>query len=178
MIAKSSVQTFSFSLEGEAPRLEDNLGLAYRVALRFVHDRKRVVDSEEYSDALFGLYQATKGFTQGRERFSTYATRCCNNAVIDGRRKRRDYEPLEDEHPAREDRLPVDLVEIFLEDHPEDTQRDRENKEILKKHFINHESWEDIGTEMGVTRSAVFQRAEMAIRMIRIRYKEVIESIL
>ena len=175
MIAKSPAQTFSFSLD-ETPRLEDNIGLAYRVALRFVHDRRRVVDSEEYSDALFGLYQATQSFIRGRERFSTYATRCCNNAVIDGRRKRRDYEPLEDEHPAREDRLPVDL-EVFLEDHPADTPRDRENKEILKKHFINHESWEDIGTEMGMTRSAVFQRATTAIKMIKKRYREVIEAI-
>lgn len=177
---KTVPKTFSFSIEEEkSPCVEDNLGLAFRVALHFVHDRRSVKDSEEYSDALFGLLAATRSFQRGREKFSTYATECCKNAVKDGLRKRRRiYEPLEDDIPAKNSRLmPLDLVEIFLKNHPEDTEKDRINREILKRHFINGESWEDIGNEMKLTRSAVFQRASKAIALIKERYKNIIESV-
>lgn len=157
------------------PRAVDNLGLARAIACRFAKPGEPVEDTEQYADALIGLLKAEETYSPEDGKFSTWAYHCMNSAISSGFkvRKRSEmpvaetefFDNLEDENDITQD-----LLETFLEFRESDSPKDRLNKEILIKHYLDRRTWDEIGEEYGFSKAAAQQRGQAAIRTIRARF--------
>ncbi len=166
-------------LETKRPLLEENLGLAYSAALEFVQPRKVAVeDTEEYADALEGLWKACETWDESLgNRFSTYAHHCMRNAILDGRRNRgrRSVETITLEKDrvadAHADWLEgqdmAKLIASLFEETPDETDKQKREKYCLFKHYIENASWEELGQQFGVSRNRAFQYGQQAILFLR-----------
>ena len=180
-------QTFRLKVHievDEEPELTEHLGIARKAAVPFVGANPE--GSEEYSDALLGLWNAIKSFTDAKGSFSHYALVCCRNAILDGIkvRNRSDRSELResfDDIPHEDECIPLNLIDQFLSPLPEDTESDRVDKWILSKHYIDGESWEDIGYELGFPeksrRNRAYQMGKRGIAKIQAQYHNLIETV-
>lgn len=161
----------------------DNINLARSAAIPFVRTGERVEDTPEFSDALFGLWDAARGYDPRLHgtRFSTFAYTCCRNRILNGfKKKKRDEERQsslpEDvpEHPEEWDN--VSLLDVFFAPHPEDTDRDRRNKQALYDHYIGGKTWKEIGRGLNVTPTRAHDYGKNAISLIRRRFADLLET--
>ena len=162
----------------ELPTLEDNLGLAYSAALKFVHPRRvDVEDTDEYADALEALWKACDSWTPERGRFSTHAHKCMRNAIINGRRDRGrrsvEAEPLQDVAENLKDAEwlmgidPDKLIQSLFADDPGESQVAKRNKMALFQHYMENASWEELGKRFGVSKNRAFQYGQQAILLLK-----------
>jgi RNA polymerase sigma factor (sigma-70 family) len=160
-----------------------NVNLARSVTIPFVRTGERVEDTPEFSDALWGLWDAAKSYDPEihKTRFSTYASTCCRNRILNGHKKKRRDEVREMSLPEdvpdqRESPLPLPLLEVFFAPHPNDSSRDRRNKKVLYDHYIHQKSWKQIAQSMNVTPTRVMQYGRDAIALIRQRFPHLIDN--
>ena len=151
-----------FKQEVVKPNLEENLGLAYKAALKFVSRNVEVEDTDEYADALEALWKACESWTPERGKFSTHAHWCMKNAIINGRRDRKrksiETDPLEDVVDSRSNELPPEvLIDLLFTESPDESEVNKRNKRVLFRHYIENISWDELGRQFGVTKNRATQ---------------------
>jgi RNA polymerase sigma factor (sigma-70 family) len=164
--------------------VEDHLLLARSIAAGYVKKGERVEDTEQYSDALLGLWDAVKKY-DGSTAFSTYAHHCMSNRIFEGHRNRKseNFENVGGDYfdtlatPTRESKDETSLVRLFLSPHPEDSSLQKRNKKWLGQFFLRGWSWAQIARRNGVSRAATQQAGFEAIFNIRQQYSFLIEQL-
>tara|TARA_Y100000034_G_scaffold113512_2_gene148617 strand:+ start:1676 stop:2263 length:588 start_codon:yes stop_codon:yes gene_type:complete len=166
-------------------RAEDHIALAFSIAQKYVDPSQKVEDTEEFADGLVGLTKAATAFdpNEGTE-FSTLAYYCINNEIRNGlKRRKRQFIPLTTiatQTTEREDRTatvePIDkrgsvdkikAVQSFLirilQPTELDTTKEAENKQLVRRHFLDGTSMQSLGVELGISREAVRQRVSRTL---------------
>lgn len=160
-------------------KAEEHLGLVRSIVCKYIPPGIKIDDTEEYSDGLIGLFNAIKKFDPEHHKFSTFAFKCISNAVIQGirsrkRKKRVALKPVSlDIDIAKNEKEEIDfssIVECLMQEHPDDTKTDIENKRILYEHYVLGKTWDAIGKELGVTRMRAMQRGQLAVQLLKNRY--------
>jgi RNA polymerase sigma factor (sigma-70 family) len=180
-----------------APRVEDHIALVRCIVAKFLRPGVDIDGSDEYADGLIGLWQATQNYEYHFGTFSNYAYQCIANKIIDGLRRRKKQEKLEEcslddlrvsssQYEDENEKVDFDVAELsneshdwvikLLEDHPEDTEANRRNKKILLKHFIQGISLTDIAEEMGCTKSYICACKKAGLNLLRERSENVDRS--
>lgn len=163
--------------------IEEHLGLVCFIVNKFVPKNISVEDSEEYADGCMGLLKAAKEYDPEKHKteFSTFAHGCIFNAMKQGWRKRNrkkrtanvasiDEKELDLIDHNKNYKKVVDLIEEFLKPHPDDTDAHTRKKWVLKEHFLNDRTWQDISDELSLTRERVRQLGSEAIDLLRERF--------
>lgn len=173
----------------EKPRVEDHLGLAHAVASQFVRKNERhcVRDSEEFAEACLALFRAANSY-RGHVPFSSYAWQVMRNAILDLHKMRSrqvklqplDSAILENTVESTETALDPDcaaaMVYVLLENHDEESERDRSDKDLLKRVYLRGEKVLDLATELGVSHMTIYNRMNRAIEKIKERHGASYES--
>jgi len=160
--------------------VEDHIGLALKCASRYVKNSIEVRDSEEYSIALIGLWDAASTYDPHiNDAFSTYAWKCMRNRILDSfkfnQRKKRniplvrisELDNLDFPEEQAEEKLPdLDFDKIFSCDDSEGEKHQRD-KQMLKMRFLENKSWQEIGDCFDMTRAGARHCAFNAIEKIR-----------
>ena len=68
------------------------------------------------------------------------------------------------------------LLDIFLAAHPNDSDNDRRNRQMMVDHYLHGESMTDMAQRYGMTKMGVSLSIRSAILKIRKRYTKVIEE--
>jgi len=165
------------------PTVEEHIGLARDIALRYTPRHQEVEDTEQYSDALLGLLKACRSYTSSLGfTFATWATKCINNEIWLGYRKRSRQSPATCveagvlENCECPEACHWQALDILFDPHPDDTAADLRNKEALRRHYLEGDTWQEIGSGMGVTRNRAYQYGQEAIDLLRTRYPDLWES--
>lgn len=146
---ESSIQEPSASY-----KVEDWIPLVKSICARFVRAKRKIEFSEEFSDGLLGLWQATMNYEPHFGAFSTFAYECIRNKILDGIRRRKAEKKLE--QPIDADMKAKDIVDFSLlrklvEDDPSDTEQYKRDKRIIREFFFEGKSLTDIAKEMKCT---------------------------
>ena len=175
-------------------RAEDHWGLAVNMAKKFACRRKgqRIIDTEEFSDALLGLVQAIKTYDPGRTpKFSTWAYVCMQNSIINHGRARKRAERLPTESLERLNRrdiveipdyrgknheIPTWVIERFFKPHPDDTKKDIRCKKVVYEYYLKECTLEDIGKKMQVTKERVRQLKTYAEKLLHTRFEQLVKD--
>jgi len=153
------------------PKMEDYLSWALLVASDFT--KRDTIRSEEYADALFGLWEACKGYTgSSPDGFKHYARRCMRNRILQSYRQKRTVETGLDmtAYPVRQptsSEEPVGCQLGLLNPSPNDSRSVRIGKKLLRLHIIKNQSYAAIARRRGRTRAWASQCAEKALAKIR-----------
>ena len=150
--------------------VEDHLGLAFDFVLRNCSIKGPVKDSEEYSDAVLGLMQAVETYKY-KTKFSTYATVCIRNAVLNGLRDRNRFPECGKQIEIKEDDTTQNFenreaMEWVLAVEPE-APHDQLDRQMMLEHYLGRLSMKLVGQKYGVTRGRVNQRIARAISRLR-----------
>jgi RNA polymerase sigma factor (sigma-70 family) len=167
-------------------KVSDHLGLAFSFASKYVKPHEEVVDTEQYSEALLGLWDAVLHY-DGRSEFSTFAYRCMTNKVREGFRNRNRFKhKVADvvgqdvldavESPPSRPTMSQEDIRRLVKPLPGDTFYERRNKKILGQHYLNGLSWAEIARRNKITRSAARQGGLSAMELIRRQYCSVFEN--
>lgn len=164
--------------------IEEHLGLVYFVVNKYVPKNVPVEDSEEYADGCLGLMRATREYDPEKHKteFSTFATHCIYRSMTQGwrkkNRKRRtaniasiDEKELDLIDHNKDYKKVLEVIEEFLKPHPDDNDSHTRNKWVLKEHFLNDRTWQDISVELGMTRERARQLGSAAISLLRERFE-------
>ena len=153
--------------------VESNLKLALKVAYRYIKNGQPVKDSDEFSDACVGLILANENYNPNLGvKFSTYAYRCMNNAIINGVRKRNRI----NQHFSTINEMNDLEGKVIKEDNSAVVARlisglKGRNKDIVISHYLKGETFASIGRRLGLTRSAICQTCNKALSKIRKSFK-------
>lgn len=161
----------------------DHVGLAHAVASQFVDPKKRVKDSDEYSEACVALVEAVADYTPEEGPFPTYAWRVMRNRIIDFiRRSKRRKRQAEFDHgcclefieaSVPDAPVPTELLPTLLEDYPGE---DRTDKMLLIEVYLCGGKVPEIAARMGVSKMRIYQRINRALAKIRIRHHDLLEQ--
>jgi RNA polymerase sigma factor (sigma-70 family) len=149
--------------------VESNLKLALKVAYRYVKNGQPIKDSDEFSDACVGLIQANENYNPDLGvKFSTYAYRCMNNAIINGIRKRNRI----NQHFSVIEEVGDLESKVIKEDNADVVAKlisglEGRNKDVVISHYLEGETFASIGRRLGVTRAAISQTCSKALSKIR-----------
>lgn len=159
------------------PTAKDNLGLARLASMRFASRGEPVEDTEQYADACVGLVLAEGDFDPDKGLFSSWAFGKARKEIVNGYRERErhsipavDIDGRDVIAPADNEPLDISLLDKFLSPHPDDSEHDRRNRQLLVDHFLHGESQTDIASRLGLTKMAVCLAIKSAILKIRERY--------
>ena len=187
-VAESSGVRERVRLHVAKPCIEDHLGLAYSCALSFVgkgtHSDAgvfRIEDTEEYSLALLGLWDAVESYNPDLGfKFSTHAYKCMQSRILDGRRfngrlKRNiplievdDLDCFIGDGPANF--LHEQILEFIKDQSDLPIGTDKQNMDILRGHYIDGDSWAELGKKFGMTMAGARHCGQEAIKIIRNRF--------
>jgi RNA polymerase sigma factor (sigma-70 family) len=170
--------------KNKAPDLENYIGLAYKIAEPFRKRQQRIEDTEQFSDAMFGLCEAAMTYDPAiGVAFTTWATDVISNRVRKeyrwrGRKKRQllVVEPeILANHPVEKPEFPcpTDLLEKLLADF-DDSEKSKKGKQVLIRHYIQGETWADIGRDLGMSRAGAKFLGDSAIKHIRQQHPDLI----
>lgn len=162
---------------------EEHIGLVKSIVSSF--DRScPPEDSELFAVACIGLMKAIRTFDGSSSKFSYWATKIIRNMLIGEKRKKREWmipmsavaskeclEPMD-----RDPGLPLDLVSLLTAPSSEDTDPEKEDKKILRRHFLDHVSMAEMARELGVSREGIRQRTNRAIRSIQKKHKNILDN--
>ena len=178
----------------------DQLGLVRAVAYKHLFTNESLEDSDAYQDGVLGLlkaietYDSSKGFA-----FSTWAYPIIRSAIVEEYRKRQRQVKIPEtsldqlparamrgtltrdevlEHSKQEAPFPPNLLKRFLEPHPDDSECDRIDRDVMVRHYLRQETLKSIGEDLGVTRERARQRCERAITRVKSRFSSIIQDVL
>ena len=170
------IQEFRFT----KPTVEANLKLARSSALSFLKSSEDVENSEEYSDALLGLWKAVESWTpelahQFKCTWSSYAIRCMRNAILDGYKQRKikyheelvDFTEVQIVDPRSSN---ADLVDELFTTHSDDTAFTARAKQILHEHYIERKTLKEIAQQLGVSSPYIHQLLQKAKLLMREKF--------
>lgn len=184
-----AVENFFREEEALSVSVEEHIGLALKCASFYSNSRSAIQDSEEYSIALIGLWDATATYDPKiNGKFSTYAWKCMKNRIFDmykfNNRKKRNvplisisqlenFDILEEESESESDEIlnfDIDQILDCDEFNEEKSQRDRK---ILEMRFLENKSWQEIGDFFNMTKAGARHCAFALIDRIRFKiYKD------
>jgi RNA polymerase sigma factor (sigma-70 family) len=161
---------------------QDHMGLVYQMALRHspLMKRRCVEETQEFSDAMYGLYHAMARFDPYRGfKFSTYAYWCVKGFVVSGIKKRAKHKRLKSLTDA--DRFNVNNAPDLRFDVKKHREHEIDLQEILslfppnkslikyilEQYYLHGRILEDIGKELGVCKERVRQRITEALKFLR-----------
>lgn len=154
--------------------LENHLDLAHAVAKKFVRPEERinVRDTEEYSLAVYKLFQASLSHNpEGGASFGSYAWLCMERALIDQKRKTSRFslcELVDVEEREEQDYSELsELVNLLLSADDTDSKSERLGKEICRAIYFENRSVQDIADEMGVSKVTIHSRRRSALNKMR-----------
>lgn len=160
--------------------LEDHLDLVKSIVSKF--DRN-ISDSDLYGIGCVALVEAHQTYDSKKGAFSTWATKIIKQSIFDNFRKNKKEKKCEllgensdkvtsDSKPE----FPTEFLSILLQDDKNESKIEKENKKILIDHFINNQSWAEIGRKLKLTRERVRQRGSDAIEKIRSKYRLILDE--
>jgi RNA polymerase sigma factor (sigma-70 family) len=169
----------------DKPLLEDHVGLAHAVASQFVRSNEQdcVRDTEEFAEALLALHRAIEGYDPeySTKSFSSYAWLSMRNAIIHLHRKNTRQikttsldavgsNAATDDVTDPDPEVAAAMVHVLLVDHSEESDKDRSDKELLKRVYLKGERVVDLATEFGVSRVSIYNAMSRAIEKIKERH--------
>lgn len=170
--------------EDRKPVFEDHIGLIKSIVCSF--DRTcRPEDSELFAVACMGLMRAISTFDRDKSKFSYWATKIIRNGIIAEIRKRKgvavaisSLEPDERDRALarRNAEMPLEIVSFLTDPCDTDTPSERENKRILRRHYIDEVPMAEIAREVGFTRENIRQKVNKAIRSIRNKHARLLDD--
>ncbi len=168
-------------MTNETIKCEDYLNLVRYVASKFVKNKSYVVDTEEYSDGLEGLMHAIEKYNAEKANsFATFAYSCIRSSIIQGWRKRNRKKRLGEFSSDVELENIVSkeskgnifvIVEKILADFEGETEEQKKYKQVLRDHYIEGFTWEEIGDKLGVSKASAFFYGKQAAKFLREKFK-------
>ena len=154
-------------------KAEDHIGLVVMLATKYRKHHKHlpIYDSEEYADGLLGLARAINGFKPDNgNSFGTYAWHCIRNSIIRGRKERArikeiDLEEIEVE--AKHQDYIESNYSLAVMDKPDDDDRLKRMKYIVREYVIMDRSLEDVGGDLGISRERARQIKNDALLLLK-----------
>ena len=153
----------------------DNSGLVHSIVGRFL-TRSHPDYDDAVQEGLLAVERAKETFDSARAKWSTYASRCIRNAVVDLiRKEKREHElqaPLEDSIPAPEPEAedPGFQLQRELLRHLIDRLPETERQVIRFRYGFEDEeplSQRETAKRLGLPRTTVLRIEERALRMLR-----------
>jgi len=159
---------------------EDHLGLAYKVASKFVHGNERIQDTIEYSLACEALVLASQNYAPEQGAFSSIAYTAIVNKLIDykrmkNRKKRKaKFEYLNERQWANQvDKQLKDLPDLmgwFNEFSWSEEERD--DLEVLIAVAVKSQPIIEVADDRGVSRPTIYKKLQRISNKIREKYRE------
>lgn len=161
----------------------DYLYVARIVASRYRFGRERIEDTDVYSVCCEELVEIASDYSG--DDFPKYAYVALKNAVKDhfkhNTRKKRycSHQQLPDDirEIQKQNRIPTDLLDIFLQEHPDDTEQDLQDKKLLVDFYLNQIKILKICQQLNVSKTIVYSRIKRITSKLRDRYSNLIETI-
>ena len=164
----------------------DFIYLVKIVAFKFLKKTRKVEkieDSEPYSVALLELVRAASKYDSSiNGDFSRYAFRVmCNGVIQSFRRDKRQkrtaaFKVLSDkewrEIAEKQSEDCREVLHLLLADSDEETVRDKQNKAILRRVYLEGQNISAVAEEYGITRMSVYNRLNCIIANIRNRHPD------
>ena len=160
----------------------DHIGLVFSIVNKHVRLRhgETIEETEEFSDAIQGLYQAIDRYDSSRGKFSTCAYQYIRGHILNGRRdrKRRGRHeihsinsyvkkvammPIDPLRESRQQEAGMD-VEALLAKFPPEMHK---NKMALIGWYLEGKSLEDLSVELGGCRERARQRRNEALEYLQ-----------
>lgn len=164
---------------------EDHLGLAHKVASRFVRQNERVQDTIEFSLACEALVLASQNYVPEQGAFSSVAYTAMVNKLIDhkrtnSRKKRKaEFEYLDEKQWSN--RIDELQWEEQLEDLPDFmgwlnkvtwSEEEKDDLEILIAVKVKAEPITEVADKRGVSRPTIYQKLQRITNKIREKYRD------
>lgn len=137
------------------PKAEDNLGIAYTIANKFVPSGMAIADSEEFSDACLGLVNAEINYKPSSDNeLSSFFYTCAYRQVIDGARNRRKFKLLNlneydgDVLDYRRESIPLDIIFEKIMSRLNSSDR---NKKIFREYVFTNKKKSQIAREFSIS---------------------------
>lgn len=154
-------------------RFEDHIGLLRTIVKKFIPPAASISDSEEYAEGCFGLMKAIENFRPQESAFSTYATHCIKNAIINYRKSRKSVNCINDLEGI--DRLDAKQIEsdLVAELHdairqiPVETATQIRDKSILIDYYINGLSWKEVADKHNFSKQRAQQIGDKLLRHLK-----------
>ena len=142
-------------LEGQLVR--ENYGLVVSQALSFLSDNK--ISLDDYIQAgLIGLLKAIRNYDQSKSKFSTFASVCIRNEMLNLKRKsKKDLVSFNDD--ILQSNHPTVIISNFFEYVPD--EMNKEEKFIIKLKLMNYTNSE-IAEYLSCSKSTVSNRIKEA----------------
>lgn len=164
------------------------LFLAEIIARKFYRGSEKIKDTEIYSMCCEELVKIAENFDPRCGVFDRFAFRSLRNAAISHirhtkRRKRAGkFEKLTDSQwqdvaENRRDellRLPNGLSELFLQEHPDDSEQDRDDKKLLVEIFLKGVKVPVIAEKYGISRVSVYNRINRILKCLKERHRDLV----
>jgi len=184
LIARQKKARKSKQATPRQPTAEDNLGLARLAAKAFIKNGEPLEDTEQYADACLGLVLAEGDYDSQRGLISSWFFRKASKEIVNGYRNSRHDIPLVRLEDVNQDLLEqgreqpdlTGLLETFLAAHPDDSDNDRRNRQMMVDHYLRGESMTDMALRYNMTKMGVSLAIKSAILKIRKRYAKVFEE--
>lgn len=152
---------------------EDYIGLACAIALPFVKKGQDVKDSDEFGECMFALARAIERHDGDRGAFPKFAAAVMRNQLFDFKKKKEiqtDSIGEQDVQDNSNSKNHLELLNSFFQDHSDDSAKDKRDKSVLKRHYLEGITWKELGNELGVSREAARKYGESAAKLIRNRF--------
>ncbi|MAF24387.1 hypothetical protein CL634_02195 [bacterium] len=147
-------------LEGQLVR--ENYGLVVSQALSFLSDNK--ISLDDYIQAgLVGLLKAIRNYDKSKSKFSTFASVCVRNEMLNLKRKsKKDLVSFNDD--ILQSNHPAIIISNFFEYVPDEMSK--EEKFIIKLKLMNYTNSE-IAKYLSCSKSTVSNRIKKIISLIK-----------
>ena len=115
--------------------------------------------------------------------FDRYAMRAMRNGIVQQIRlkncKKRfaQFEPLTDQQwqdfpkENKEIEFPIGILETILKCHPEESEQDQADKELLKDVYLNRKQISAISEQLGVSRVTIYNRLKRILGKLREKFE-------
>ena len=154
-------------------KIEEWIPLVKSVCGKFVKAGRQIEFSDEFSDGLIGLWQATINY-HGIHAFSTFAHECIRNKILDGIKQRKvqhkQEEPLSSNIEVKSE-VDFSALKKMLESNQEESEQERHDKEIIRRIFFDGDSPTKIAREMKCTPAYVCNCKRRGLDRLKIRIK-------
>jgi len=161
-----------------ANNIENHLGLVRSIVAKFKHSYVELDDL--YGIGCVALLEANSTYDSNKGSFSTWATKIIRQSIFDYFRKNKKESTVtyleNKEIECKKKIFPPDFLPILLKEEKDETDIEKQNKKILIDHFINDQSWAEIGRSLNLSRERVRQKGFDAILKIREKYRLILDE--
>lgn len=170
----------------EPINIVDFLYLAEIVARKYYRGKDNIRDTELFSIACQELVKCSEKYDLTIGPFDRYAMRAMRNGIIQQIRLRNckkrvaQFEPLTEQQwqdfpkENKEIEFPTGILETILKCHPEESEQDQADKELLKDVYLNLKQITEISEQLGVSRVTIYNRLKRILGKLRKKFEDVL----